>query len=157
MLGGEKVTRVVQWPAAPVAAAREALPAPVLATLDDAPVPVLAPTDPEVAATAGLVLGEDWAAVSMHADGFSLALDISGTARIYPHIKPVPGTHPVRDTDGFVTRNEGIWVASWREHGVAYQLSMECARLDDARCTEATLMGFVDDLAFAGGRGEGAR
>jgi len=156
MVGGQSMRRIVAWPDDTQRddEARERLSAQARTSVDDAPVPVLLPSAPDLVESAVVTSGAHWTAVSMQAEGLNVSLQISGQAKIYPHIKPVPATHSVRGLDGFVTRNEGIWVASWIEHGVAYDLELECADQEAAACADReALMNFAESLQFVGGRG----
>ena len=156
MVGGQSMRRIVAWPDDTQRddQARERLTAQTRVAVDDAPVPVLIPTGSALVESAVVTSGAHWAAVSMQAEGLHVSLQVSGQAKIYPHIKPVPATHSVRGLDGFVTRNEGIWVASWIEHGVAYDLELECADQAAPECADRdALMELAESLQFVGGRG----
>lgn len=157
LVGGDTVVRAVHWPAASEVdgEAVAALPDAARRSLEDAPVPVLAPTDPELLSAAVVTHGARWAAVSMKAAGLHVNLQVSGQAKVYSHIEPVAGTHTIRGIDGFVTHNEGVWVASWIEHGAAYSLELECASLKADACRDPEhLMSLTDTLTFVGGRAE---
>jgi hypothetical protein len=55
-----------------------------------------------------------------------------------------------------VTRNEGIWTASFIEHGVAYDVGIECAPVDAPPCDDQReLEALAEGLRYAGGRGPG--
>lgn len=58
----------------------------------------------------------------------------------------------VRGTGAMITETDGIWTASWIEHGVAYVASVECARADEPRCHgKGFIRELVDALVFVGG------
>ena len=63
-----------------------------------------------------------------------------------------PGTHTLRGQEAFLTRTEGIWPGSWIEHGVAYDLGIECAPVDAPPCDdERELEALAEGLRFVGG------
>lgn len=157
--GGQKVMRAVRWPAD---SARDpqvygALDEQSRAAVDASPVPVLLPNGPLSFERQQVMRGPQWYAFSGARHGVTVSVQASGQARVYPGVKPVPGSHTLRDQEAFVSRNEGIWAASWIEHGVAYDVSLECAPVDDPPCNdEHTLVALVEGLVYVGGD-EGAR
>jgi hypothetical protein len=81
-------------------------------------------------------------------------------ARVYPGVHSQPGQpslrgrHTLRGQEAWVTRNEGIWSASWIEHGVAYDLGIECAPVDAPPCHDPSeLEALAEGLRYVGGRG----
>lgn len=173
--GGERMRRTVAWPdaAARDLAAYEAFDGPSRAAIDAAPVPVLVP-GPEVALDERKVMhGPEWYAFwgrrAATDDGttrggttVTVSLQASRMARVYPGVRPVPGQsslrgrHTLRGQEAFVSRNEGIWNASWIEHGVAYDLGIECAPVDAPPCDdERELEALAEGLRFAGGNESG--
>lgn len=154
VIGGERVARVVQWPAA------DEVDAELVATLDDelrvaieaAPLPVMLPTEVPLG-SAALTQGEHWWALWLQHDGLTITLHASGMARVHPHLRGAALPHTVRGTEGLVTQNESVWSAAWVEHGVAYALEIECAdpRMDACR-DDARVREIAESLAFAGGR-----
>ena len=152
VIGGEKVARSIAWPAADRidVAARDALSEGARAAIARAPVPVLAPPNH---ADAQVFTGATWAAVSAHGKGYTMHVQGSAQARVYPHIGAFDPTHPLRTGDGFVTRNEGVWSFSWSEHGAAYSAAIECdARVVSWCDDEAAVTRMVDALVVVGGR-----
>lgn len=156
VLGGQTVSRIVAWPDSRTrdTTAYEGLNAAARRNIDDAPVPVLVPGDPELLASAVVTTGTHWAAVATAAAGQHVSIQISRQAKVYPHIKAAQGTHEVRGHAAFVTHNEGVWVASWIENGVAYNIELECADLKGAACQDsAAVVALAETLRFVGGRG----
>lgn len=155
--GGEPMARVVQWPSphSRDVQAYEALDETSRAAVDDAPVPVLVPSLDEHLDERRVMHGPRWAAFWGRREGLTVSLHASGMARVLPGVRPEPGPATVRETPGFVTRNEGIWSASWIESGVAYALELECTPLDAPPCDdESELLRMAEDLVYVGGRGE---
>jgi hypothetical protein len=73
-------------------------------------------------------------------------------------VVPQPGPHTLREHEAFVSRNEGIWNATWIEHGVAYDLGLECAPVDAPPCDDqANVEALAEGLVYVGGREEVAR
>jgi hypothetical protein len=155
--GGERMQRTVQWPAADakVAAAYEALDEASRAAVDQAPVPVLVPATGVELDKRRVMHGPNWAAFWGHREGVTITLHASGMARVFPGITPKAGPHTLRGREAFITRNEGIWAASWIEHGVAYDLQLECAPPDAPPCADpTTLEELAEGLVYVGGRGK---
>lgn len=151
VIGGEKVARTIAWPASPRHdVARDRYDAKARAEIDRSPVPVLGPDDPLARAT--MIVGAHWYALNVQGDGYTMHVDGSGQARVYPHIKTFERTHPMRSGDGFFTRNEGVWSATWIEHGAAYSFELECDRRDVKWCDdEAAILARVESLVYLGG------
>lgn len=160
--GGERMRRSVRWPegGARDLAAYEAFDSRSRAAIDAAPVPVLVP-GPELALDQRRVMqGPEWYAFWGRREGASggvtvtMTVQASRMARVYPGVRPQPGPSTLRGQPAFVTRNEGIWTASWIEHGVAYDLGIECAPVDAPPCDDQTeLEALAEGLRYAGGRG----
>lgn len=163
--GGERMRRTVRWPEAETRnlATYEAFDSRSRAAIDAAPVPVLVP-GPELTFDEREVMhGPEWYAFWGRIDGLpgrprvtvTITLQASRMARVYPGVRPQPGPHTLRGQEAFVTRNEGIWTASWIEHGVAYDLGIECAPTDAPPCSDQSeLETLAEGLRFVGGRGE---
>lgn len=152
VIGGERVRRSIVQPDASmrdaVALARYA--PDVQLAIASSPVPVLAPSDPGTHAT--MTTGRHWYALTVHGEGFVAMAQGSGEARVHPHIRTADPTHPMRKNGGFLTRNDGIWAASWIEGGAAYSMEIECDRRVVAWCDdEAEILRRVDTLVFVGG------
>lgn len=155
--GGEMMQRTVQWPAAETrqTSAYEGLDGSSRAAVDEAPVPVLVPDDTVVLDERKVMTGPQWAAFWGQREGMTVTVHASRMARVFPGVTPKPGTHTLRGQEGFITRNEGIWAASWIEHGVAYDLGLECVPVDAPPCADAsTLEAVAEGLVYVGGRGE---
>lgn len=152
VIGGEKVARAIAWPASPRhEVARDRYDAKARAAIDRSPVPVLGPEDPLARAT--MIVGAHWYALNVQGDGYTMHVDGSGQARVYPHIKTFERTHPMRSGDGFFTRNEGVWSATWIEHGAAYSFELECDRRVLKWCDdEAAILARVEALVYLGGQ-----
>jgi hypothetical protein len=68
-----------------------------------------------------------------------------------------PAKQRLRGTHGWVTQNEGVWSATWEEHGVTYVAEFLCDDPSEARCATAdALLAEIESLAYVGGQG-GAR
>jgi len=90
------------------------------------------------------------------AKGAGLSVFVQGQrlARRRGDLPPTLGRHQVRGRPAWITRNEGIWSATWEEHGVSYVVELECGDPDDARCeSDAHLREIAESLVFVGGRG----
>jgi hypothetical protein len=152
VIGGERVARVVKWPAVEAVDAElvAAQGGELRAAIAAAPLPVLLPKAVPLQGAA-LMHGDDWWALWAQHDGITLTLNASGTAKVYPHLRGGKNPHMVRGVEGLVTQNESVWSAAWVEHGVAYDLGIECADpracVDDARVRDV-----AESLVFAGGR-----
>lgn len=155
VLGGEKVQRAVQWPAAESldTGVRDQLDQRFRDALASSPLPVLVPRNEEMLRNAELYKGEHWIAIAAKTDEVAVSLNASGLARVYPHISKTPLPHMVRGGEGLVTQNETIWSASWIENGVAYDLSVECIVPTMPQCQDSSYTeDLVSTLAFVGGR-----
>ena len=160
LIGGERVSRVPQWP--PDAQIdREVLgraPTALITAVSRSPVPVLVPGDPSWLARARLFVADDpgtygyaFAGTLVTADGERhLSMMASRFATLVPHIGQVRGS-PVRSGEGFFSVNEGVRTASWIEHGVAYTLDLECFDPEAANCDDAALRELVAGLVYVGG------
>lgn len=170
------VAQRVTWPARETVdvAVRSRLDATQLRKVDAADLPVLAPREPAVYALVHVASKPAWFSVSLkdaeYADelaaqrekralpargGVSVFVQGSRLAHAYPHIPPATGNRTLRGHQGWVTQNESIWSATWKENGVDYTVEVECSRPDDARCADdALLVEMVESLAFVGGAGD---
>ena len=159
MLGGERVRRVVQWPrdAELDAATVAKMPGESQTAIDVLPLPGLVSSRPEYASSTTLMQGKHWYASWSQHEGLTVTLNASGEARVYPHVKPHQGPDRIRGTYGFVAQNEAVWSVTWIEHGVAYDLSLECETPTMPECQDgAFASGLAEDLVFVGPR-EGVR
>ena len=131
-----------------------AVPPEARAQVASAPVPVLLPSYSELTGNGILVVKEHWYSFSARHDGLTVFVSATKLAHHYPSIAPIKGRDTVRGIPGFVTRNEGIWSATWIEHGVSYTLEIECGNPAESRCaTDALLLQTAGDLAYVGGLG----
>jgi len=162
--GGERMRRSVKWPGADARdlAAYEAFDAGSRAAIDGAPVPVLVPGPELVLDRRQVMNGPEWYAFwgQRETAGIEVTITVQASrmARVYPGVRPQPGPHTLRGQEAWVTRNEGIWSASWIEHGVAYDLGIECAPVDAPPCDDQReLERLAEGLRYAGGREEVTR
>ncbi len=117
-----------------------------------APVPVLVPNRPELLKVGKVMAEENWYAFNASHDGITVTVGSSKIVHRYDDVAATKGKHTVRGVPGFVTRNEGIWTASWRERGFYYALDVECGEPSDARCNDETLLlELARDLVYVGG------
>ena len=148
---------VVAWPnpASLSFSTRAALTTDARAVVARSALPVLVPAESTLVQTARIIVEERFFAVSSQADSIHVSLHATRVTHRYPGIGPIPGDRLLRGTPGFVTRNEGIWSATWKESGVSYVLDLECGVSADARCaSDAYLLELVEGLAYVGGLGE---
>lgn len=119
-------------------------------------VPVLVPPRASLLAGAKVISKETWTVASMRAEDATITITASRAARVVPGVGPAEGNRPIRGTRGFVTQNEGIWGAAWRENGVSYSVEVECASPEAARCADgAFVTELAGELTFVGGAGAG--
>jgi hypothetical protein len=157
--GGERVRRVAQWPSDDdvEASVVAMLPSASRAAIDEVTLPVLASKRPGLASSTRVMPGKRWYATWSQHEGLTVTLNASGEARIHPHVRSFPGNARVREHDAFVTQNEMIWSVTWVEHGIAYDLSLECESPTMPPCQDgAYAVGLAEDLAYVGPR-EAAR
>lgn len=153
ILGGERVDRVVRWPSDDAIDhdVRAQMSAEAVAKLDTLRQPALVSSRPEFAQSTQVMSESRWYATWSQHDGLTVTLNASGQARVYPHVKPFAGNERVRDHEAFVTQNESIWSVTWIEHGVAYDLGLECESPTMPQCQDgAFAMGLAEDLVFVG-------
>lgn len=150
--GGTPVDRTIVWPQEiPDEGRRTVVDPRSLAVIDRSPVPVLLPDDVWLD-NIHVAVGPHWTALSFAQEGLTLNLQSSARARVYAGIRGAEPSHRVRDLPGHITRNEGIWSASWIENGVAHSLELECDELRRPECAdERALLSIADQLVFAGG------
>ncbi|MCX4246194.1 hypothetical protein [Paraliomyxa miuraensis] len=158
--GGERMRRTVTWPEADTRSveAYESLDARSREAVDLAPVPVLVPALAEALDERKVMQGPEWAAFwgrrETAESTVTITVNASRMARVYPGVTPKPGPHTLRGKEAFVSRNEGIWSATWIEHGVAYDLGLECAPVDAPPCDDqAGVEALAEGLVYVGGRG----
>jgi hypothetical protein len=148
---------VVAWPnsANLSLAARAELTSDARRAVAGSALPVLVPAESALVRSARVIVEERFFAVSAQADSIHVSLHATRVAHRYPRIGPIRGDRTLRGSPGFVTRNEGIWSATWKESGVSYVLDLECGAASDARCAgEGYLLELVERLAYVGGLGE---
>ncbi len=155
VLGGERIRRVVRWPADDAVDARTsaALSLSARATIDSLSLPALVLPQPEFARSTQVMRGEHWYATTARYDGLTVTLNASGQARVVPGLGHHPGKHRVRDTDGLVSQNEAIWSVTWIENGVAYDLGLECESPTMPQCQDGAYAAeLAEALVFVGPR-----
>src|SRR5690606_36203020 len=145
---------------------RAELAAPMLRGIALAPAPVMFPSDagwrPERLDSAKLHRGEHWFALELHRAELSLNLSASTLTRVHPQLRgetladarALAGREVVRGRPASITQNEGIWSASWIEHGVAYSLELECGSPLGQCVDDRELRRVAESLAYVGGREE---
>lgn len=122
------------------------------------PVPVLIPKRPELLKIGKVMAEENWYAFHASHDGITVHVGASRIVHRYDDVPATKGKHVVRGVPGFVTRNEGIWTAAWRENSTYYSLDLECGEPSDTRCnSEALLLEIANDLVYVGGAAGGAK
>src|SRR5690606_16935254 len=87
-------------------------------------------------------------------------VSIQGTRGEYPsgEVMPFERRDTIRGNPAIVSETDAIWTATWTENGVAYAVSVECARVEDARCRgKGYVRELAETLAYVGGAGEDAR
>ncbi len=155
VVGGERVRRVAQWPDDAVIDewVVTMMPPVSAATLDELTLPALVSTRPGFARTTQVMPGRRWYATWSQHEGLTVTLNASGEARVHAHVGPFPGNERVRGVDAFVTQNETIWSVAWIEHGIAYDLNLECESPTMPECQDSEFaMELAEDLAFVGPR-----
>jgi hypothetical protein len=159
ILGGERVRRVAQWPDddAIDESVVTMMPSASRASVDELTLPALVSNRPGFASTTMVLPGQRWYAMWSQHEGLTVTLNASGEARVYAHVQPFPGNERVRGTDAFVTQNESIWSVAWIEHGIAYDLNLECESPTMPECQDSAFaMELAEDLVYVGPR-EAAR
>lgn len=147
---------VVVWPSSSSLdeGALASLSADASAAASSAPAPVLVSSREALARATIVVLGDTWYSATANADGLNVTVGASLLAHRYRSIPPIAPSATLRGRPALITQNEGIWAATWREHGVSYSLDVECASPDEARCADdALLKEIAQGLVLVGGRG----
>lgn len=131
-----------------------ALPAIARAGVARSPVPALVPRDQPFLATAVVSVGEHFYAFSATSGGINVSIHATRAVHHHPFVEaPPPASRSLRGRPAHVTRNEGIWSASWVEGQVAYNVEAECAHFTDPRCADdGFVVAVTENLAFVGGR-----
>ncbi len=151
----EIVTPTVAWPPASSidGATLAEMPDEARGVVGRSVVPVLAPRDVDLA-TAKLVVGPEFCALSVRHRGAMVVVHGTRAAKRYDGIAPQAGDKALRGGRGFVTENERVRRATWIEGGVAYSVDVECGAPDDTRCSEeGYVTALVDGLVYVGGAG----
>jgi hypothetical protein len=116
------------------------------------PVPVLVPKRKELLAVGKVMAEENWYAFHASHDGLTVHVSASKIVHKHDEIPPTKGKSTIRGVPGFLTKNESIWSASWREYGYYYSLDVECGEPTDARCNDdALVLSLTRDLVYVGG------
>ena len=155
VIGGESVRREIAWPVAQTRAdaVRAELDATTTEDVDRSDVPVLVP--PAVATGGRVMIGDGWYAFSGRGDAFTISVQGSARARVYPHVRAAEPDWIVRDQGAYLTRNEGIWSVSWIEHGAAYAIEIECDEPFAGPCADETfVVELTESLVYLGGKGD---
>ncbi len=155
VLGGERVRRVPRWPADNEIdeSVIAMMPSSGRSALDKLSLPGLVLRRHEFASTTKVMSGHHWYATWAKHDGLVVTLNVSGEARVYPHVKPFEGNERVREQAAFVTQNETIWSVTWVENGIAYDLGLECESPTMPECQDSAFaIGLAEDLAYVGPR-----
>jgi hypothetical protein len=143
----------IAWPASSSLDARAlaAIGSPEIAKRS--PVPVLAPSDLSLESPT-LVVQSEFYSLAGWASGAKVVIQGTRKAHLYEDITVAEGDRDLKRARGFVTVNEGIRTASWRENGAAYTVDVECGTPDDARCaSDDFVVSLVAHLAYVGGAG----
>jgi len=118
------------------------------------PVPVLIPKRPELLKASKVMVDEHWYAFNASHDGITVNVSASRIEQQHKDLPPQKGKHVIRGANGWITKNESIWSATWREMGIWYSLDVECGEPTDPRCdTDAIIVGMANDLVYVGGKG----
>jgi hypothetical protein len=157
--GPKRSIMAVTWPAETVdEEARAGLSKVSVEAARRSPVPVLVPRAKELLATATVMAEANWYASSSRTGGITVNVSATRIAHQMPGVGPVEGRDSLRGKRGFVTQNEGIWSATWKENGASYVLDVECESAADERCaSDAFVRSLVERLAYVGGAGEVSR
>lgn len=167
--GTEKVALAAVWPpASEIDAATVArLPRRATDAIALASLPVLMPrAEPQhleralvasLLPTAIVLHQASWTSVSLRGQGLTITLTATSLAHRHAAAsasEPVALPHELRGKPALVTQNEGIWSATWFEHGVSYAAEIECDRPDAKACAGPDLVrALAEDLVFVGGKG----
>ncbi len=125
--------------------------------LRSAPVPMLVLPAAYAGATQ-IMSGDHWTALAYHDEAITITLHATATwhdALGAEELAALPEPEAtVRGQRAWETVNEAIRSLSWTEGEVAYALEIECARAEDARCTESEhLMRIASELVSASAEG----
>lgn len=118
------------------------------------PTPVLIPSGQTSVGPVTVMAEEHWFAASSRGDGLTVSISATDVVHHQRGVEPATGKDTLRQSLGFVTQNEGIWSATWRENGASYAATVECESKDDGRCaSSAFIQALVSDLVYVGGKG----
>ena len=142
----------IDWPQHIDEGARAALSAEAREAVDRSPVPVLVVNRAAFLAASKVIAEPNYYALSIQAEGVSVAVQASRIAYKYDHIPPQKGPARVRGIPAFTTENEKIRSATWEEYGIAYSIDVECAKLPDPRCeNDRFVLELAESLVYVGG------
>jgi hypothetical protein len=129
------------------------LPASVRQGIAQSPVRVLVPNVGQLLASSQLSIGNGFYSIHAQADGLTVVIQGSPVTPQTPSIvKEAPASSLIAGRRVFLSLNEGIRTASWVESSAAYSMDLECAKVQDSRCSsEDYLRGLISGLAFVGG------
>lgn len=154
IVGGEKLARPVRWPRQALDLDLRARLSPAtLASLPLAPAPVMVPRTGDWAQRGVLHNGESWSVFEAHDGDLHVNISASTSARRIPGVRRVELPDTVRGRPAIITRNEGVWSASWIENGVSYAAEMECGEGAHACEDELALLALTESLEIVGGAG----
>ncbi|HZO14406.1 MAG TPA: hypothetical protein VFB62_14135 [Polyangiaceae bacterium] len=142
----------VEWPQRIDEGARAALSAEAREAVDRSPVPVMVVNRAPYLAASKVIAEPNYYALSIQAEGVTVAVQASRIAHKYDHIPPQQGPARVRGIPAFTTENEKIWSATWEEFGVGYSIDVECKKLPDPRCeSDRFVLELAESLVYVGG------
>lgn len=142
------------WPLAVDTAALAALDPHSREAVGKSPVPVLIPKRPELLAIGKVMVEEHWYAFHASHDGITVNVGASRIEHQHDDLPPQKGKTLIRGVSGWLTKNESIWTATWRELGIWYSLDVECGEPSDPRCaSESIILSMATDLVYVGGKG----
>ena len=142
------------WPTAIDTVALSTLDQESRSAVGRSPVPVLVPKRPELLRAGKVMAEENWSAFNASHDGLTVNVSASRIEQQHKDIPAQKGKHVIRGANGWITKNESIWSATWRELGIWYSLDVECGEPTDKRCDSDTIItSLASDLVFVGGKG----
>jgi hypothetical protein len=154
--GGERVHLEIAWPdpTRHDPGALAALPEASQNAVARSPIPVLVPGRTDLLAVGTVIAREHFYAFSARTGDVSVAIQATRITHRYPSIPAAEGPATIRGSRAFVTQNEGVHHATWRENGVSYALDVECSRPFEGACADdAFLLDLAEHLAYVGGAG----
>lgn len=115
-------------------------------------VPVLVPPDDDVLGRGIVMVEPAFYAFAATVSGMNVSIQGTRAEHASGEVVPFDRRDALRGKAALVSETDAIWTASWSENGVAYVVSVECARADDARCKgKQFVRDLVERLVFVGG------